>query len=844
MEFTSKENLNIPSTVPRQKIATSLKSADWCKENALYWENRLINKNTYAESDKINMKRNSDMYYYGILDPLEVGKICNPYNLKDFKVPLDFKHYKIENPKVQTLKGEEIKRRFEWKVFVSNRDAVSQKEEQKKDQYFQFITEQINATSFNEEEAQKKLAKLSEYLNYDWQEIRELTADQLLHHYYQYLDLKTEFSKAWEYGILSGEEIMSIDEHNGRPKVEACDSQTMYWLKGPEQRYIDDSDAVVRCYYVPLGQVIDYYYDYLRPDQINDLERRQSERTEYQDFTLNQYYKKDEETGFFIPNKETGDLMIANSNFDGYYDSEGNIRIVHTRWKSLRKVGEVTYFDDAGDAQTKFVDENYKIDETLGEDVKWLWVNEAWEVTRIGEDIFIKGKPRSVQFRKLDDPSYCSLGYVGTKLETCMFDIMKDYSIKYDAYFWRTEQAMIKAMGKIGKLDLALIPDDWDIDMWMHFATNMGWAVIDSFKEGKKGAAQGKLAGSGGTTGDVINMEQGQFIQQNMLMMQYLEAQLDKIIGINGQRQGMLSADAGLQVTREAQEASANITESYFTIHDNVKLRTLRALLEVAKYCLKEKKEAIQYITSEMTSKIFEVDGDLINEADYGILVGDATNDARTITTLQEAVKIALQTGQVDLIQMMDIFSTDSTASIKRKIEKSVREKQQMEQENVKAEQEAQKAQMEQLAQQHQELLADNEADRELERYKIDTDYQRAIDVAQINALGFAEDTDVNDNMIPDVIEQGKLALQNQKLASESFEKQQKLMFEKETKTRELDMKEKETKEKSRLEDKKIKAIEIQNKSQEKMQERQLKMKEKEIASKERIAKSKPKVKK
>ena len=193
--------------------------------------------------------------------------------------------------------------------------------------------------------------------------------------------------------------------------------------------------------------------------------------------------------------------------------------------------------------------------------------------------------------------------------------------------------------------------------MWMHYATNMGWAVIDSFKEGTKGAAQGKLAGSGGTTGDVINMEQGQFIQQNMLMLQYLEGQLDKIIGINGQRQGMLSPDAGLQVTREAQEASANITESYFSLHDNVKLRTLRALLEVAKYCLREKNETIQYITSEMTSKIFEVDGELINEADYGILVGDATNDARTITTLQEAVKIALQTGQVDLIQMMDIFS-------------------------------------------------------------------------------------------------------------------------------------------------------------------------------------------
>lgn len=842
MDFTSTSNLQIPATIPRQKIATSAKGPEWCKDNALYWENRLINKNTFNESDKVKMKKNCNLYYHGILDPLEVAKICNPYNLKDFKIPADFKHYKIENPKIQTLKGEELKRRFEWKVYVSNRDAVSQKEEQKKQQYFQYLTELIKAESYDEKEAQAKLQGLQEYLNYDWQEIRELTADQLLHHYNQYLDLKVQFSRAWEYGLVNSEELISIDEHNGKPVVEACDPKTVYWLSAPENPYIDDSEAVVRAYYLPLGQVIDYYYDYLSGSQIDDLEARQQERTQVADFTFNQYYSKTDE-GYFIPNKETGELAVSGINFDGFYDEEGNIRVVHTRWKSLRKIGELTYFDENGDAQMKHVDENYKINKALGETIEWLWISEAWEITRIGEDIFIKGKPRNVQFRKLDNISYCSLGYVGTRLDNGLFDIMKDYSIKYNAYMWRTEQAMIKAMGKIGVLDLSLVPDGWDLDMWMHFATNMGWAVIDSFKEGKKGAAQGKLAGNGATRGDVINMEQGQFIQQNMMMLQYLESQLDKIIGINPQRQGMLAPDAGLQVTREAQQASSNITESYFAIHDNIKLRTLRALLEVAKWCLREKKESLQYITSEMTAKIFEVDGELINEADYGILVGDATNDARTITTLQEAVKIALQTGQVDLIQLMDIFSTDSTASIKRKIEKSVNEKKQQEQDRFEQEQELTKHGQEMQAQMHQELLADNQADRDLAKYKIDTEAQVKLEVAKISALGFAKDTDINDNMVPDVIEQGKLALENQKFAAENYEKQQRLLMEKGIKDKELSLKEREISGRESIEDKKIKAIEIQNKSQEKIAHRQADLKEKEIKSKERISKHKSKSK-
>jgi len=423
MDFTKTIDLTIPSTIPRQKIASSAKNKEWYKDNALYWENRLINKNIFNQSDKVKMKKNCNMYYHNILDNLEVGKICNPYNLKDFKIPLDFKHYKIENPKIQTLKGEELKRRFDWKVYVSNRDAVSDKENQKKEQYAQFVSEQIKATAFDEEAAKKDLEKLQDYLQYDWQELREVTADQLLHHYVQYLDLKTQFSRAWEHSILNAEEIMSIDEHNGKPVVEACDPKTVYWLSSPENPYIDDSDAVTRPYYIPLGQVIDYYYDYLTSDEIDKLQDQQNSRgrMQEQDFAFNQYYSKTDD-GTFQPNNDYGGSSNYTtdgifSDFDGYYDKEGNIRVVHTRWKSMRKVGELTFFDEDGTPQSMHVDEAYKIDKTKGETIEWKWINEAHEITRIGESVFIKGQIRNVQFRKLDNISYCSLGYVGTRYD-------------------------------------------------------------------------------------------------------------------------------------------------------------------------------------------------------------------------------------------------------------------------------------------------------------------------------------------------------------------------------------------------------------------------------------------
>jgi hypothetical protein len=778
MEFYDK----IPSTCPRQKLSISEKGETWGIDNMLWWEHKLVTGNQNIEADRINMKKNANLYFNNILDPIDVARVVNPHNIKDFVMPATFKHYKIENPKIQTLKGEELKRRFEWKVYVSNRDAVSKKEEEKKAQYFQFVSEKIKAEAFDEKSAEEELKKLQDYLMYDWQDIREKSADQLLQYYSQYLDLKTQYSRAWENALLYGHEIISVDEHNLKPVVESCDPKTIFWLRSPENPYIDDNSGI-------------------------------------QDSTNSSNYLSN---SFLDSNKY---------NFNGYYDSYGNIRVVHVRWKSMRKIGVLSYFDDQGNLLEMFVDEKYKVNKSLGETIRWIWITEAWEGTRIGEDIFIKIQPRNVQYRKMDNISYCSLGYVGTSIDNPIFELIKEYSIKYDAYMERTEQAMIKAIGKIGILDLSVIPDGWDVDMWMHFATNMGWAVKDSFKEGKKGAAMGKLAGSNNTNSDVINLEQGQFIQQNMAMLQYLEQQMDSLIGINKQRQGAVNSSAGLQVTREAVDNSSTITESYFQLHDNVKMRTLRMLLEVAKYCLRGKSESLQYVTSNFTNEIFNIDGDLVNEAEYDILVGDATNDAKTIATLQKAVEIALQTGAVDLIQLMDIFSTDSTSAIKRKVEKSVRAKQEQEQKNLEADRQVQQESIKAAAQQHAELIQEKQKDRDLKKYEIDTKAQVDLQKAEISALGFAEDTDVNDNMVPDVIEQGKLALEQQRFMSDSYNAQQKASYDKSVKDKEFSIKEKELKSKENIEMLKIKNTQIQNKNQIDLANKKAKL-DKELADK------------
>ena len=321
-------------------------------------------------------------------------------------------------------------------------------------------------------------------------------------------------------------------------------------------------------------------------------------------------------------------------------------------------------------------------------------------------------------------------------------------------------------------------------------------------------------------------------------MLNYIEMQLDKVVGINSQRKGQVQgSDPGLGVTQEAIQASSNITETYFYNHDLLRLEVLRKLAEVSKFCLRNGSESLQYADSDATIKTFTIDGKMINEADYNVHILNSNIDSKAEQMLQEGIKIGFQTGQVDLIQMMDIYSNDTISSIRNKLTKSIRKNQKAKQQEAQAQQNHEK-EIQQMQLQQKQL------DRDILKYKIDTDNATKIDVATISALGFASGETVDNT--PDILGQQELALKQSEHLSNKFLEEQRLAHEKESKAKEQSLKEKEISSKQSVEKEKLKQIDLQNKSQEKMQNKEIALKEREMKNKlmvERLKiKAKPKV--
>lgn len=815
-----KFNQNI--TFPNQKVSDSSKNEAWGKDNVDAAESLILNQNQYTRNSRYSKLVNYDLYA-GKLHPSDMELIMNPLGLKDVHFPSKPLNHPLINPYLKALIGEEIKRRFDYHLKVNNEDAISEKETAKKEIIQQTI-EQIllegiqqpkqgdqEAQAKFEQEVEKRLRQKKEYLNYEWQDVRELSGNRLLKHYSQKNNLAEIFTKGFEDSLICAEEIYRVDVVNNEPVAYKCNPLNTYFLLPPDSNKIEDCDIIIEEDYIPISKVIDDYYDELKPSEIDWL----GEKTMYK--AKGTYggpvgYELQDPT-FAVPFGLTGSVNInqINTSANSYmsFDSQNNVRRVKVVWRSLRKIGILTYLDEQGQSQETTVSEYYKPSKELGETVKWIWIGEWWEGTKIANEIYVKIQPRPIQFRSLNNLSKCASGYIGTIYKTnssqpvSLVDLMKSSQYMYNVIYHRTQLAFAKNIGKVANLDLAKIPAGWEPEKWLYYMREMNLAVTDSFREANKGAATGKLAGNMSSNQAVLDMDMGNYIQQHIQMLEYIKGELDLITGITAERRGQrTTSDQGLGVTQENKLASSNITEWYFKIHDNTKVRVLSALLETAKYCLRNDNKTIQYIEDDYTTQIYKVDGELINECEYDLFIRDAVEDQKAIDMLRQATEIGLQTGQVSLIQLMDIYSNQSLASIRRKIERSIAQTKEEQSQAQQAEFEANQKEIQiELEFKKEELQSKLDLDyAKLDQEALDNQLDREVKIQVETMKAYSLDEGPNTGDIAAVGEQAlkqqemysKEVMKKTEVASKERIEQAKLSLEREKLKAEKEMKQKE----------------------------------------------------
>ena len=718
---------------PAQQLPMSSKGKKWRKECVDFACDHIFLTNANNRKSAYNEKINYDLVN-GIIHMDDIENVLNPTKLRNDLIPETIQHYPIINSKLNLLNGEEKKRLFDYRVIITDPTSISEASKRKADEVLRDLQQLIEATSETDEQYAQKLEELDQYYRYTWQDYKEARSNKLLNQYNKENDFSILFNDGFKDAYTVGKECYICDIVSGEPTLEKLDPRIMTVIRSSNSNRIEDADMIILKDYWSPGKIIDTYYD-----SLTDADRKYIENISEQSVIGSTDEMGNWKEDTLIPIWEQGDMTneeyiakifgrVEDISASQTYDAEGNIRVVRVFWKSRRKIKKVTSYDPmTGEEVINFYPETYVANKTLGEKETTLWINEAWEGTKIGEKVYVNVRPRPIQYNRLSNPSRCHFGIIGSIYATngdkpySLVDMMKPYNYLYDVVHDRLNRAIAQNYGRLAKLDLAMIPDGWKIEKWLYFARKDKLAIIDSFNEGKKGTATGKLAGSlNNASNGVVDLEDINIIQQYINILELIKMEMSEVVGVTKQREGQVSNRETVGGVERATLQSSHITEWIFTRHENLKKRVLECFVETAKIAMKGRNKKFQYILPDFAQQLVEIDGDEFAEADYGIVV-DSSQETQALSQKMEGmVQAALQNQMVTFSTALKMFTSCSMAEKMRMIEKNEQELQQRQQQAQQQQlqvqqQEAQlRAQTEQQKLEMENLLNERDNDTKL----------------------------------------------------------------------------------------------------------------------------------
>ena len=760
------------SAFPRQKLPLSKKGKKWQEDCVNY----IIGEGNVTSGGNSTSYYGELQTYYNlynsIFDEKDFKSITNPFKVED-GFPATPHDFNIIRPKVDLLIGEETKRPLNFRVIRTSQQATSEMQEKEKQMILQYIEASITARMSPEEQQQfqEQLQSgevmppeaIARYMDKDYKDIIENTAYHTLTYLREKLDLDNEFIKGWKDGLISGREIYYVGVLNAEPYVERVNPIYFSYDKSPDLEFIEDGSWCCRKMRMPITEVYDRYFDKLEEKDLDKLEELIGSTP-----------------GRNLGDRSPVDMGIQLRIYDNpIFEGAGKslVNVWHCCWKSFKKIYYVTTADETGQPQINIVDETYQ---PVGTEISVEpdWIVEVWEGYRAGSDLYFGIAPVEYQHVSIDNPNsqklpYCGAIYSNTNSKPrSLVSILKPLQYMYIVLWYRLELAIARDKGKVVNMDITQIPKSMNISpaKWMHYLSSVGVNFINPYEEGWNipGREGGKPAQFNQIT--ALDLTMSNVIAEYIQLMDKIEQLAGTISGITSQREGAVSTSEMVGNVERAVVQSSHITEPLFWVHNQCKRRVLNMLLNTAKGAWEDTgKQKLQYIFDNGERAFLDITPKFYYE-DMDVFVSDTSKDLENIQKLQQLIQPAMQNG-ASLLEAAEILTNDNFNIIKQKLKdmQTRQEQAQQQQQQAEAEQAQQLQQMQNEAKQQELML--QEAQMDLQRYQIDQDNQTKIAVAQINAYRGTENMDQDNNGIPDPIEIGKQAIEQQKIDQEAYNK-------------------------------------------------------------------------
>lgn len=707
-------------------------------------------------------KVNYDLFN-NIINLRDFEYVCKPYGSEMGDLPANMVNRDIISGKIKVLLGMEMKMPFSWKAIAVNEEATTRREQEEFGRIRDFVVSNImqpikeqlelqaaqgsGEQQLSAEQQQKIQQQVSEqlqaqtpeevrrYMIREHQDPAEALAHQLLEYLIRKQNIRDKFNKAWKHALIAGEEIYWVGILNGEPSLKVINPLFFDYDKSPDLDYIEDGEWACCEYRMTPTEIISTLGSELTNTEIDRIYSFVDSPTSAihdMDFTFNQ----------------------------GLEDQPYTIRVLHTTWKSLRKIGFLNYVDAQGEPQMRLVEENYRLNREFGDvSIEWEWIPQAYETWKIADDIYAHMRPVPGQYKDLDNMWECKLPYYGATYDnlnsqvTSLVDRMKSYQYWYNILFYRLELLVASDKGKKFAFNINAVPKTAgiDIEKMLYFFESSGILFMNPNEEGNRG------------TQDVTNMVKeidmslASDIQKYINLLEYINKQCGDSVGINRQMEGSISPTEAVTNTKQNIVQGSHMIQPYFELHNVVKGNVLQAILETAKVAYSDgRARKLAYVLDDLSYELLTVDQDLLDNSTYGIFVSNSSKAHDAIELVQQLAHAALQNQRADLSDVIKVIRSESIQEAEELLESSEQRKTE----------EAQSVQREQMAMQ-QQLEANKEAnaerqherDKEIVILKEEEKRKTEIQKQTILSLGFNENKDMDNDGTPDILEVAKHGL-------------------------------------------------------------------------------------
>jgi len=502
-------------------------------------------------------------------------------------------------------------------------------------------------------------------------------------------------------------------------------------------QFIEDGEWVTYLDYQTISDIVDEQYEYLDKDSIDKME-----------------------SGSMYATPESFAVHLQGSSLSMDREAFNKVPVWHVVWKGKKKVGVVYRIDpETGEPQELEVDENYIPDKSIGETVEWMWVNEAYEATRIGQNLYTRMRPVPLQRNAMNNYSKCKLPYNGRRfsdthsINISPLEIGLPFQIMYMIINRSLELTIAKSKGKIFIIDQAAIPrqEGWDDEKFFYYSEALGYALMNRNQIGvDKSFNQYQ----------VVDMSLYDNIKQLIDLQIHYKQEWDDILGINRQRKGQTYASDLQGVNERAVFQSTIITDMIFNLFEEYTERELQGFLDLSKFTNLDGIRKIWWDTV-LGMQLLEVDPDDYCMAELGVFIDSSSEAIARKNKIEANVQAMLQNGAKPST-IVEVLQTVNIADLKEKLREIEDIQAQIDNQMATSEDERLAA----VDQRREEFM---EYEMMLKEAYMNAEYDRKEGIEDIkgvyNTFTF-QDGDSNDNGVPDAIEIQKMRMEKDKLSA------------------------------------------------------------------------------